>query len=166
MTPRSRAFTLVEILIVVMIIGILAAIAVPKFSNASQSARESSLKEDLQHMRTAIGVYKSQHGSNPGYPGGDTAQTPTSACTSDQLTLFSDTLGNTSATSSSTYRWGPYLNLIPVNPINNKSDFKILADTDAFTPDDSTGWLYQPSTGLVKPNVSAADSTSHPVLDY
>ena len=72
-----RGFTLVEILIVVMILGILAAVAIPKFANASQSARESSLKDNLRLLRTQLGVYKSQHSLYPGYPGGDFTATPT-----------------------------------------------------------------------------------------
>jgi general secretion pathway protein G len=164
MSPR--AFSLVEILIVVMIIGILAAIAVPKFSNASQIARENSLKEDLRLMRTSIGVYKSQHPANPGYPGGNTAGTPTADIARDQLIKYTDSAGNTSATSGGAYTYGSYLPSIPVNPVNGKSDFKILADTDTFTPDDTTGWLYQPLTGQIHPNVSAADSAGHAIVEY
>ena len=78
-------------MIVVTIIGILAAIAVPKLANASQVARENSLKDDLRQLRTQIGVYRSQHQNVcPGYPGGDTAQTPTSAALADQLMKSSD----------------------------------------------------------------------------
>ena len=37
---------------------------------------------------------------------------------------------------------------------------------DPFTPDDSTGWLYQPYRGLIKANVSAVDSAGKPIIDY
>jgi general secretion pathway protein G len=163
---RRRGFSLVEILIVVMIIGILAAIAVPKFSNASQIARENSMKEDLRQMRTAINVFRSQHLANPGYPGGNTSATPTAAVAQDQLLTFSDEKGLTSPTRDAVYKWGPYLDALPVNPINGKSDWKILGDTDPFTPDDTTGWLYQPFTGQIRANVSANDSGGKPVAEY
>jgi len=57
----GRGFTLVEILIVVIILGILAAIVIPQFSSASQDSRISSLKSQLQTVRSAIQVYQMQH---------------------------------------------------------------------------------------------------------
>jgi general secretion pathway protein G len=166
-TPHlPPAFSLVEILIVVVIIGILAAIAVPKFSNASQVAREDSLKEDLRLMRTAIGVYKTQHFLNPGYPAGNSAQNPTQQDAFNQLLQYSDTNGNVSADSSAIYKYGPYLNAMPPNPLNNSATWKILSDSDPFIPDGTTGWLYQPSTGLLKANVPGQDSTGHNIIDY
>jgi len=57
-----KGFTLVEILIVVIILGILAAIVIPQFTNASQNARESSLQSILQTLRSQIELYKLQHG--------------------------------------------------------------------------------------------------------
>src|SRR5712671_3629272 len=58
---RKSGFTLVEILIVVIILGILAAIVIPQFTNASQDARESSLLSQLQTLRSQIELYKLQH---------------------------------------------------------------------------------------------------------
>jgi len=171
MSPMNRrpvrAFTLVEILIVVVILGILAAIAVPKFSNASSMARENTLKDDLRLLRTQINVYRANHQDvSPGYPGGDTTQTPTMQAFSDQLTLFTDTLGNTSLTLTTACRWGPYFTQLPQNPVSSLSTLKFLGPSDAFTADGTTGWLYQPSSGYVKPNLIGVDSDNRAFSDY
>ena len=57
----KKGFTLVEILIVVVILGILAAIVIPQFTSASTEARESALKSNLQAIRSQIELYKIQH---------------------------------------------------------------------------------------------------------
>ena len=53
----KKGFTLVEILIVVIILGILAAIVVPQFSNASDEAKLNSMKSNLQAVRAQIQLY-------------------------------------------------------------------------------------------------------------
>jgi general secretion pathway protein G len=57
----KRGFTLIEILIVVVILGILAAIIVPQFTNAAQDAGVSSARSQLQTMRSQIELYRVQN---------------------------------------------------------------------------------------------------------
>src|SRR6476646_11580421 len=58
---RRKGFTLVEILIVVIILGILAAFVIPQFTSASQDARKNSLTSQLQTLRSQLELYKLQH---------------------------------------------------------------------------------------------------------
>jgi len=61
MLRTRRAFTLIELLIVVVIIGILAAIAIPKFANTKQKAYLASVEEDLRNLVTAEEAYFSTY---------------------------------------------------------------------------------------------------------
>ena len=59
-----KGFTLIELLIVVVIIGILAAIAIPKFSSTKEKAYIAAMKSDLHNLATAQEVYNSQQDPN------------------------------------------------------------------------------------------------------
>jgi type II secretion system protein G len=59
--PVKRGFTLIEILIVVVILGILAAIIVPQFTDAAQNAGASSARSQLQSLRSQIELHRVQN---------------------------------------------------------------------------------------------------------
>ncbi len=63
MFQRQKGFTLIELLIVVVIIGILAAIAIPKFANTKEKAYIASMKSDLRNLITAQEAYFSDNNS-------------------------------------------------------------------------------------------------------
>ena len=62
---RQQGFSLLELLVVMTIIGILAAIAVPALRDSPQRAREATLKEDLFTLRSVIDQYHGDKGSYP-----------------------------------------------------------------------------------------------------
>ena len=63
MLSNRKGFTLIELLIVVVIIGILAAIAIPKFANTKEKAYIASMKSDLRNLVTAQEAYFSDNNS-------------------------------------------------------------------------------------------------------
>jgi general secretion pathway protein G len=102
-TRKNRGFTLVEILIVVVILGILAAIVIPQFTQASTEAKISSLQSNLQSIRSQIELYKIQHNDNP----------PT-----DDTTFLTQMTTQTDVSGAAGTDFGPYLQKIPVNPFS------------------------------------------------
>lgn len=62
---RSRGFTLVELLLVLLIVAMLASLVAPVVTGSIQRARESTLREDLQVMRKAIDDYYADTGKYP-----------------------------------------------------------------------------------------------------
>jgi len=139
---KKSAFTLVEILIVVIILGILAAIVIPQFTQASNDARNNSLLSDLQTVRSQIQLYKVQHLDN--FP---------TANISTELTLRSNQAGTTAALTAdpNTYPLGPYLQKFPTNGYTNSN-----AVNTTGTPSNTVGWCYSPATGVFQ-----ADDTVH-----
>jgi type II secretory pathway pseudopilin PulG len=163
-----RAFTLVEILIIVMVLGILATVVIPQFSMAGQHTRQNRLKDDLQYLRTQIAVFKAQHQDvPPGYRGGNPASTPSADQFVAQMTEHSDLNFRLSASDSTAFPYGPYLKQVPVNPVNGLSTFEMVGNNQSMpAPDGSTGWIYQPQTQEVIPNLTGKDDSGAAYSSY
>lgn len=143
MSRKNTGFTLVEILIVVIILGILAAIVIPQFTEASNDARVSAMVSDLQTVRSQIELYKVQH--LDAHPGTAADGTWTVAAFKTQLMGKTDSKGTISATGT----LGPYLQKFPTNPFNNADTIvDATAATDPNTQLDATsGWWFNHTTG-------------------
>jgi general secretion pathway protein G len=138
-TTVRRGFTLVEILIVVIILGILAAIVIPQFTNASQDARKNSLTSQLQTLRSQLELYKLQH--LDALPTTLIGSTPVWT----QLTSKTDNQGNVGTTSS--FPFGPYLQADPINPLNGAKLIKVV--TADVTPGGASGCTSTTAEGFI-----------------
>ena len=131
----KSGFTLVEILIVVVILGILAAIVIPQFTGASTEAKESSLVSNLQSIRSQVELFKIQH--NDILPGeilsetlGTTTACPDGASFVNAMCKKTNQYGvlDTSSGADSTFRFGPYMRRLPVNPFSAVPDTTITVE--------------------------------------
>ncbi len=128
MTSARRAFTLVEILIVVVILGILAAIVVPRFVGARDEAAVGTTVYELEKLRRAIDVYMARHDN----------ELP--AVTAGDGTWGALTAGN-----------GEYLKAAPMNPYVGGASSRVIIIANA--PDgayqQTHGWVFNDATGEV-----------------
>lgn len=130
---NRRAFTLVEILIVVIILGILAAIVIPQFANASADARKATLLRQLHTIRSQIQMYIVDYeGAVPDLTGGWAAMTQ--PATHNGKTC------------------GPYLQSPPRNSVNRFTGVAIVTSDanfgDAVTAAE-VGFVYNSNNGLI-----------------
>ena len=154
----KQGFTLVEILIVVIILGILAAIVIPQFTEASSEARVSNLMTNLQTIRSQLLLYKTQHLEV--FPAAAAGQDGTDF--DEQMTQYSDVDGNISATPSSDYPFGPYLQSVPVNPVSGDNTVTVVQDgaTAFAAPDADGGWWFNSVTGEFRASLTDARTTT------
>ena len=184
--PLQAGFTLVELLIVVIILSVLAAIIVPQFSSATMDAKEAALDANLARIRSAVELFHAQH--NNIYPGA-TATGDGGACNTngtkgtataagaqallDHLLMYSDANGNTCTVGdATTFKYGPYLRKgMPNDSITGKG--AALADLSvvgtgaplAATGTDG-GWRYDWKSGQIIMNSTANDTKTKPYATH
>jgi general secretion pathway protein G len=125
MSRRSVAFSLFELTILVLAIGILAAIVVPRLSNASGRPHDSSARTTLTYLRNQIDLFRTHHGNVPPQTG-----------TLWSLLQSPSDVAETATPAPTGTRFGPYLRSDPINPWNNFTTV-----TSAPT-DTNAGWYY------------------------
>jgi len=168
MMRNEEGFTLVELLIVVIILGILAAVAIPQFGSSTDDARLATLQSNLSSLRNSVELYYHEH--NTVYPGevletdGTTATTAATCpqAFSFQLTRYSDIAGVTAVGSSAGAK-GPYVKkaALPVNPYNQLNTVAcdiVTNDITSIATDNSTGWKFYTQTGRLVANDGSHDA--------
>ncbi len=151
-----RGFSLVELVIVIVIIGIIAAIDVPRVSRGASAANDAALRASLHTLRACISMYAAEHeGALPGEDG-------KSKTAKKQLTKNTDILGNVGNTPG-VHIYGPYLLRIPlisVGPNIGAKKMRMTLDSPPLVDESKKnhGWVYNYTTGEIIANTDDLDA--------
>jgi prepilin-type N-terminal cleavage/methylation domain-containing protein len=141
---RKNGFSLVELLIIIAILGLMAAIVMPKLSDARHYNKISALNDELRKMRAQIELYKFQHdGALPAFKG------EASTDFWRRMTTGTDIKGSAGSD------FGPYSNTHLNNPINGKTSVRIDGPAAGANTD---GWRFNSSTGTFQADDSVENS--------
>ena len=151
---RTRlAFSLLEMMLVVVIIGLVAAIAIPRLSRGAAGAADSAVSGNLAVLRDAIDRYSVEHGGS----------FPTAVNVTNQLAQYSTGAGATQATKDGNYMYGPYVRKVPALPVGNKKGSSGIAAADGT----GVGWIYDQTLGNIRANTTTeADSGGNLYSNY
>lgn len=158
---NCRAFSLIELVVVIVVFGVLAAMAIPRFSQGAPNDGESDLKTDLAILRSGIAMYYDDHGAYPGQrsAGTEAAGAGTAAAFIRQIARYTDAEGSASDTPSERFCYGPYLQHgvppCPVSPVGRSSGIHIISGSavPAYTERArGAGWIYNCETGYIAAN--------------
>ena len=155
----QNGFTLVELLIVVIILAILAAIIVPQFTEATDDATQSAYDTNIANIRSAIDLYRQQHQAYPGAvtssggscPAGSAAVTGAvgEPALIAQLKNYTNAAGQACTGTDATFRYGPYLkDDLPVNPLGTVNTVTVVTTgVLGLTSSSTGGWRFDSVTG-------------------
>ncbi len=135
MNTRSehiRGFTLIEVIVVIVVLGIVASVAIPKYRDVTQETKKSACRSSLTELRSAISIYYSDRAVTAGAPSWPEID---SLRTIGVVMQF----------------------LIPPNPFQpNAPDSIVTGVTPGVTVGTRGGWAYKPSTGQIWPNTNTS----------
>lgn len=161
---RRRGLSIIELVVVVVILGVVAALAIPTLSKGAVNNDGTLLRERVSLLRTAIEMYYDDHGF---YPGGRAAgEFPAGSpeAFAAQLVKFTDAAGAASDAPSVRFCMGPYLRGgVPVCPLSTPTPSERVAmiDGDALPAWDESlpevGWVYNWRTGYIAAKSSGVD---------
>ena len=155
----KRGFTLVELLIVVIILAILAAIIIPQFTGATDDANQAAYDTNVANVRAAIDLYRQQHSAYPGAvtSSGGTCVNGTAvtgavgeAAFLAQLRNYTNAAGQAcTGTDPNEFKYGPYLkDDLPDNPLGTNNTVTVVTTgVLGLTSGSTGGWRFDSVTG-------------------
>jgi prepilin-type N-terminal cleavage/methylation domain-containing protein len=169
-STKPAGFTLIEILIVVIVLGILALIIIPQITVSTEDAKTSTLATNLSALRSAIELYYHEHDNK--YPGviddTDGAGAPADAAAAavalvNQLTRYTEVNGKAVTVKTAAAKYGPYLKggSLPTNPFNDLNTVLcdiVNNDITVKASSGTAGWKFYTITGVLLANDGAHDS--------
>jgi len=155
----SKGFTLVELLIVVIILAILAAIIIPQFTGATDDAAQAAYDTNIANIRAAIDLYRQQHNEYPGaaISGGGTCPAGSAAVAGAigepaflaQLRNYTNAAGEACTGTNAEFRYGPYLkDDLPDNPLGTTNTVAVVSTgVLGLATSNTGGWRFDSITG-------------------
>ena len=155
----KRGFTLVELLIVVIILAILAAIIIPQFTGATDDAAQAAYDTNIANVRAAIDLYRQQHSEYPGavlssgatcVNGAAVAGAVGEAAFVAQLRNYTNAAGQAcTGTDPNEFKYGPYLkDDLPDNPLGTNNTVTVVnTGVLGLTSGGTGGWRFDSVTG-------------------
>ena len=170
---KPRAFSLLETVLVVAIMAILAAIAVPRISSAGKNSSESALRSNLATVRKAIDYYYFEDGNVfPAASGDGVNAVGTRKAFRRQLLNFTNEDGIVSAVKSPPFPYGPYIRgTFPALTVGVKTGLNgvlVLTQTAPLATDvgAEVGWIYNTVTGEIIANANKPGSDGKPYSSW